>query len=402
MITDYFKLVLGNLKGRKLRSFLTMIGIIISIATIFILISLSLGLNAAIQEQFRLLGTDKLMISAKGQAGAPGSGGAVQLTIKDVEFIEKIKEVNDLTYYTIGNAKISFGDQQRYYMVMGLPPDSSKVYIEQVMKIEEGRMLKKGDQGKIVLGAGYKYNAIFKRPVKVGNKIFIQDKEFEVIGILKSLGNPTDDSQTYIDYDNFKELFNSGDRVDGLVVQIKSGEDIKKASDKIKKELMRYRNVDEKTIDFDILTPAELLNSFGAILNIITVFLLGVAGISLLVGGIGIANTMYTSVLERTKEIGTMKAIGAKNSDITKIFVIESGFLGLFGGTLGVILGYIVAKIIDYIAAEQLNTSLLQTSTPIYLFIGCLAFAFFSGAIFGLLPAIQASKLKPADTLRYE
>ena len=165
---------------------------------------------------------------------------------------------------------------------------------------------------------------------------------------------------------------------------------------------MNYRDVDEKTIDFSILTPEELLRSFGTILNIITAFLLGVAGISLLVGAIGIANTMYTSVLERTKEIGVMKAIGAKNSDILYIFMIESGILGVIGGAMGILVGIGVGKIIDYIAVNQLQTNLLKVATPWYLIVGCLLFAFIIGSLSGLMPAKQASKLKPADTLRYE
>ena len=144
------------------------------------------------------------------------------------------------------------------------------------------------------------------------------------------------------------------------------------------------------------------LRFLGTVLNIITAFLLGVAGISLLVGSIGIANTMYTSVLERTKEIGVMKAIGAKNSDVLYIFVIESGILGLVGGAIGIFFGIGVGKIIEYIAVNQLGINLLKVVFPWYLIVGCLLFAFVIGSLSGLLPARQGSKLKPADTLRHE
>ena len=130
--------------------------------------------------------------------------------------------------------------------------------------------------------------------------------------------------------------------------------------------------------------------------------LVGIAGISLLVGGIGIMNTMYTSVLERTKEIGTMKAIGAKNSDILQIFLFESGLLGLVGGTIGVVLGIGLGKSVEYIATIALDTNLVQASITLPLVFGALGFSFFIGSISGIFPAFQAAKLKPADALRYE
>ncbi len=186
------------------------------------------------------------------------------------------------------------------------------------------------------------------------------------------------------------------------MVQIEEGEDILQIADRVERRLRSSREVTEKTQDFTILTPEQLLESFGTILNIITSFLGGIAAISLVVGGIGIANTMYTSVLERRKEIGVMKAIGAKNSDITSIFLIESGVLGLIGGLIGVILGILAGKIIEFIAINQLGTNLLTIATPTWLIVTCLAFAFLAGAISGTLPAIQASKIKPTEALRYE
>jgi putative ABC transport system permease protein len=132
------------------------------------------------------------------------------------------------------------------------------------------------------------------------------------------------------------------------------------------------------------------------------VFLVGIAAISLLVGGIGIMNTMYTSVLERTKEIGTMKAVGAKNSDILLIFLFESGLIGLIGGIIGTLLGLGISKTVEFIAITSLHTTLLQAAVPFYLVGGCLSFAFLIGALSGTIPALMASKLKPVDALRYE
>ena len=403
MISDYFKIAIKNLRKRKLRSWLTMLGIFISIATIFTLISLSLGLQGAINEQFKILGVYKFFIMPKGQLGAPGTGGAVELTLKDVNVIDKISGVKDVSYATVANAKVDFNKQTRYLMVIGIPTDRLDLFKEFTnLKIEDGRFIEKGEIGKVALGYDYKYGNIFWKPIIIGESILINDKKFKVKGILGQIGNPQDDKNIYMSIEDMKSLFNTGDRIDEIIVQINSGENIKDVADRVEKKLVKSRGVTEKTEDFSILTPEELLKSFGNILTIITAFLAGIAAISLIVGGVGIANTMYTSVIERTKEIGVMKAIGAKNKDILWIFLIESGLLGLAGAIIGVVLGYGLSNGIVYIVTKSYNTNLLQAAAPFYLVIGCLVFGFLIGAISGVLPAWQASKTKIVDALRYE
>jgi len=403
MIKDYFKLAIRNIRKRKLRSWLTLIGIFVSVAVIFILISLSLGLQGAIEEQFRQLGTDKFFIQPKGMAGAPGAGGAVSFSLEDVRVVEKVQGVKSVSYMVAGNAKVEFDDKTRYFMVAGIDSEGLNLYMESgTMSILEGKSIDDSSSGKIIVGWDYKYNKVFDKPVEAGDKLILNGKEFKVNGIIERIGNPQDDKNIIMTIEDFKLLFNSGDRVDYIIVQIEEGEDIKEVAQKVEDKLKKFRDVDDKTIDFTISTPEELLQSFGTILTVITAFLLSVAGISLIVGAIGIANTMYTSVLERTQEIGVMKAIGAKNSDILLIFVIESGLIGMVGGIMGVILGIIVSKIVEFIAIYQIGTNLLKAAIPIYLVVGCILFAFVIGAFSGFLPARQASKIKVVDALRYE
>ena len=404
MIKDYIIIAIKNFKKRKLRSFLTLLGILIAIATIFILISISIGLQNAVQEQFRLLGTDKFFIQPRGQLAGPGTEGAVELTENDIKAIEKVSGVKALSPWTATSAKIEFAGEIRYITIIGIDLETSELFVETgAYEAEEGRVLKKGDSKNIMIGSQYKHNNFFKRPVKARDKILINNKEkFTVKGILESIGNSHDDRFIYMPIRDFRSLFDISNRIDTIVVQIEQGEDIKDVAEKVKRKLLNKRGLTEKTRDFTILAPEELLESFSLVLNIITAFLLGIATISLLVGGIGIANTMYTSVLERTKEIGIMKSIGAKNSDILSIFLIESALLGLVGGIVGVILGAVVSKTIEYIAIAQLGTTLLQAATPFYLIIGCLLFASLIGSLSGFLPAYQATKIKPVDALRYE
>jgi putative ABC transport system permease protein len=200
----------------------------------------------------------------------------------------------------------------------------------------------------------------------------------------------------------FREIFGIPERVDYIMVQVDEGEDVLEVASRTEERLRKSRGQTEKTQDFSISTPEELLESFGNILNIITAFLAGIAAISLIVGGVGIANTMYTSVIERTKEIGIMKAIGARNSDVLWIFLIEAGLLGLVGGIIGVVLGAGLSWTIAFVATQTLGTSLFQAAYPIWLIISCMMFGFLVGAVSGALPALQASKINVVDALRYE
>ncbi len=402
MINDYFILAVRNLRKRKLRTWLTMLGIFISIATIFMLISLSLGLQNAVQEQFKTLGTDKFFVQpATGFLGPPGSINSVLLTKEDIKTIENVQGVKDVLETVAGNAKVEFGDKVRYITVWGMSTKTNLFIEAGNYKIDEGKFVGEGDT-EVLIGNLYKTGNLFGKPVRAGNKLTINNQEVRVKGILKSTGNPDDDKLIIMDVEFFRSFFNISERVDWIVVQVNEGENVNDVADRVEKKLRSARDVTEKTQDFIILTPEELLKSVQTILNIVTIFLAGVAAISLLVGGIGIANTMYTSVLERTKEIGVMKAIGAKNKDILIIFLIESGLLGLVGAVIGIGLGYSASKVIENIAANALGSNLLQAAVPWYLILGCLLFGFLIGAISGTLPAIRASKTNVVDALRYE
>ncbi len=403
-IQDYTKLALRNLRKRKLRVALTLLGILIAVATIFTLISVSLGFQSAVEEQFRLLGTDKFFIQPRGQIAGPGTGGAVQLTQKDFDTIKKIPGVKEASPWTAAPAKISLSSQIRYVSVVGIDLETSDLFIETgAYKANVGRVLEEGDEGSIMIGSQYNQNNFLGKPVNVGDKILINDeKEFRVRGILEPIGNPGDDRLIYMPIEDFRPLFKLPERIDTIVVQVNDQDEINQIAERVSRKLLNSRGLTEKTRDFSILTPEELLETFGIILNVITGFLLGVAAISLIVGGIGIANTMYTSVLERTREIGVMKAIGAQNKDILALFLIESGTLGLIGGVLGILFGFTITQTIEYIAINQLSTTLLATATPLWLILGSLAFAFFVGAVSGFLPAWQATKIKPVEALRYE
>ena len=252
MITDYFDIAWKNLRKRKLRSWLTIVGIVISVATIFTLISMSIGLQNAVKEQFENLGGDKFFIQPKGQLGPPQAGGAVQLTTKDIEVIDKVSGVKRTAYFTIGNAEIEFDEEKRFFSVYGLPPEFMDLYVETgSFEISEGRLLKNNDRGKIVIGNHYKTRNIFSKNVKAGDKFLINGKEFEVAGIFESVGNPDDDRSIIMPRDDFIELFNSGERVDAVMIQVDEGAEVRSVAEAVEKKL-RNKNTEVKEKDCNV------------------------------------------------------------------------------------------------------------------------------------------------------
>ena len=402
---DYFFLAFNNLKRRKLRSWLTMIGIFIGVAAVVALISLGQGLQNAIEEQFENLGKDKLIISPK-TLGPPGSSTSDSLILKtkDLEFIESINGVEWAIGYLVKTGQVKFKDEAGIGFEIGGYPEDLKLNEEmQSLEIIDGRSLKKGDKFKVVVGYDHSVDEkTWKRGIEVGGTIEIEGYDFKVVGIYSKVGNPYDDGSIYMPKETLKEILEIEDEESQILAKTATGFDPIKVAETIERKLRKSRGEKEGQETFTVQTSEQLLESFSNIFGIVQAVLVGIAAISLLVGGIGIMNTMYTSVLERTKEIGTMKAVGAKNSDILFIFLFESGLLGLVGGAIGIGIGIGLGKGAEYIASTALGTDLLQAAFPWYLIVGALLFSFLAGTLSGILPAMQAAKLKPANALRYE
>ena len=400
---DYFFLAFNNLRRRKLRSWLTMIGIFIGIAAVVALISLGQGLQNYISDEFEKLGSDKIIIQPKGM-GPPGTAGpSLILTSKDLDIIENVRGVKWAIGFLIKQGKAVYKGEAGIGFAIGTNPEDVKLMSEiQSFEIFEGRDLKSGDKYKLVVGYDHIYGDIWDKPMQLGSTIEVEGHDFKVIGVLDKIGNPMDDSSLYMSKDVLKEILNVEDEESQIMVKTAEGFDPEDVAETIKRKLRQSRGEKEDQETFSVRTSGQLLESFSNIFAVVQSVLIGIAAISLLVGGIGIMNTMYTSVLERTKEIGVMKAIGGKNSDILLIFLFESGLLGLIGGIIGIGIGIGLGKTAEYIALNALGTDLLQAAFPLYLILGALSFSFLIGTFSGILPAMQAAKLKPADALRYE
>ncbi|OIO27172.1 hypothetical protein AUJ14_00180 [Candidatus Micrarchaeota archaeon CG1_02_55_22] len=405
---EYFGLAVTSLTHRRTRTLLTVIGIVIGITAVVALLSVGQGLQDGINEQFATLGVDKVTIFSSTAFSAAAGASATPLTDRDVRAIENTRGVAEAAGVVLKATIVKFRDEPKQLSIYGYPLDSRRRLMEESSgyEIDAGRKLGPNDHGKVVVGS-YVADGVFKRKVGVGSALEFQGQRFTVVGTLKSVGNRQDDSAILMGLDEVREVFAEdgappGDVVYSIIARVAPGEVPATVATRIEDRLRKSHNIKKGEETFSVMTSEQLMQSFNAIFGIVQAVIIGIAAISLLVGGIGIMNTMYTAVIERTKEIGIMKAVGARNSAIMAIFVIESGLLGAVGGVIGVILGAGAAKLVEFVATNALGSNLLRAALPWELLVGALLFSFTIGACSGLFPARQAARLKPVDALRYE
>ncbi|MBI3334465.1 ABC transporter permease [Candidatus Pacearchaeota archaeon] len=404
MFFDYFLLALKNLRKRGIRSYLTMLGIFIGIAAVVSLISLGNGLESAITGQFSSLDPDKLVVqSAETGFGPPGATAVKKLTEHDLDLVKSVNGVEFAIPRYIRTAEVNFNKKSIFQTITSLPEDSEEadiVYDVLNAEILDGKLLSSSDRKKVILGNAFTDEETFGKELEVGNKLLIQKETFEVIGILEKSGSFIIDSVIIMPEQDLREILKIEDEIDLIAVQVQDSEKIKETAEAIENKLRKDRKQDLGEEDFAVQTPLESLSAITTILNIVNIVISGIAAISLLIGGIGIANTMYTSVLERTREIGAMKALGARRKDILALFITESALLGLAGGIIGAIIGLLLAFSASSLASNYLSGLSLQVQISYPLILSAISFSLIIGLISGILPAIQASRLSPVEALR--
>jgi putative ABC transport system permease protein len=396
---ETIKYSLRNLKKRKGRSFLTLFSILIGIATIFIFVSFGLGLYNYTDSFSTSSSADKLIISSKG-GGGMGLDTTFKLTDDDVAAINSANGVYDTSGIYFTTSLIKFNREQKYTFFISYDPAKPLIMDVLNVDVERGRDLKSGDWKKVVLGHNYLIpGKIFDKALKVNDVVEIDGVDLKIVGFYSEVGNPQDDAQIYTTNDFFKELYPNSSYSEIIArVDVKN---VDLVVDNVEKKLRKERGLEKGKEDFFVQSFDEMIASFSSALDIIVGFVILIALISVLVSAVNTANTMITSVLERYKEIGVLKAIGARNSEIFGIFLFESSFLGFVAGVLGAILGFLFSSFVGSVL-KNLGWGFLQPAFPPILFIGCILFATFTGAVSGVLPAVRASKINTVDALRYE
>lgn len=395
MIYDYFDMAYRNMRHRKKRSYLTIIGIVIGIAAIVALISLGTGLQNAVEEQFGKLGADSIRIVPGSLRGPPV--GVTGLTTKDAEVLDGIHGIKYITPMLFLNEQVEYSGEKAFVPIIAYPTDNAEQRFSDFdVSFYSGRPFSGSDKKGVNIGFKVSKDA-FDKELPSRAKLRIKGEAFEVVGVFGETGTSEFDNNIYMPIDAARDLFGKPDEVNVILVRLDSGA----VSEDVAEDIIRVLKRSRGNENFDVFTPEQILEQLGAILGVVRLVLAGIAAISLLVGGIGIMNAMYTSVLERTREIGIIKSIGARKQDIVVMFLIEAGFVGLVGGLIGAFSGFTLSYLMG-VAANYAGYSLLKIVFDAELILFSISFAFLVGVLSGVLPALRAASLEPAEALRYE
>ncbi|MCK4996692.1 ABC transporter permease [Candidatus Pacearchaeota archaeon] len=413
-IQKSIQLAWNMLTNSKLRSWLTIIGIIIGIGAVIAIMAISEGAQVSLEASLGGLGAD-IMTITPGYSTASTRGGMRRLlestslddedqenlTKKDITVLKSIGNIKYVVGRVTESADIDYDGKSITRTVTGVETeDWHNIVIDE---LSQGRYLQKGDVNSVVIGDKLA-NEIFDG-IELNRFIEIEGKQFKVIGIL------TEGSDIYMPIDRARDILEDvGDEeFDSINVQVSDPTMSEETMEEIIDRLMMLRGIlKEDERDFTVTSMQDVQASINEMMETMTLFLSAIAAISLLVGAVGISNTMFTSVLEKTNEIGIMKAIGAKNKDIMRIFLFNSGMIGFVGGIGGVIVGSLAAMLIggssSGTASRGVTGSLLNSGAIITweLIVGAFLFSIIIGMIAGAIPAYRASRLKPVDALRYE
>jgi putative ABC transport system permease protein len=412
LLSENFKIALRALRANKLRSILTMLGIVIGVATVVALISLGSGATASITSDIQGSGSNLLTIAAGRSQFGPGNDGASQqqshLYYSDYELLQRglTQNISAIVPTYQSSYVVKYGDESFNVNVTGVTEDYQTV---RSYDVTSGRFIKEGDnkaQSKVAVLGSQTAEDLFGKLSPVGKTISINGIKFEVVGVLESKGSSgfdSSDDAVFIPLDTGYDKvfgstanFNGKKTVNSILISVSTAEKMDTVSAQIKYLMRRAHKLgtsDES--DFNVMSQADLLETLSSVTQTLTVFLGAIAGVSLLVGGIGIMNIMLVSVTERTKEIGLRKAVGATRNQILTQFLIETVTLSVVGGIVGILLGIGIAY---GFTATGLITAVVTVNSILLAFTFSLAI----GVFFGIYPAFRAANLHPMVALRYE
>jgi putative ABC transport system permease protein len=396
-----------SLSANKLRSGLTILGIVIGVGAVIAMVSIGRGAQATITESINGIGTNLVFVF---RGGSEDVRNPKPITLEDAAAVAdpfQAPSVMAVAPVIQDTGKVTFGRESTTTSITGVTPEYASV---RKYNLTEGEFINQEQmlgQASVVLLGSEVADKLFGRQLGlVGETVRIEGQPFRVTGVLESKGGSgfsNADNQVMVPFSTAQERLirhSTSDQVDLLLVEAISPKDVPAASQEVAQILRTRHRTAIGADDFTILTQQDFLSTASTITNVLTIFLGGVAAISLLVGGIGIMNIMLVSVTERTREIGLRKAVGAHKADILVQFLAESAVLSLVGGVIGIILGYSIAIIVSQVA--KANNAAITPSIGIDIILIATLFSTAVGLFFGLYPANRAANLEPVEALRYE
>jgi putative ABC transport system permease protein len=386
-ILQSIKMAFRSIRSNKLRSALTMLGIIIGVSSVIVLVSMAQGSTTNVTNQINQLGTNLLTVNT--------FGTDLALTQDKIDQLSKLSGVKAVSPVVSGRVTVKEGRTSSQESLMATNPDYSSV---RNVNVSEGRFITDLDieyRQKIAVLGSDTATTLFGTNDPVGQYIQVNGTSFKVVGVLASKGSSlgsSGDDVVIVPLSTGERLLKQTD-INQVYLEGKSANqlDIVQAEVEAKLASMFPNNSDSYTVS----NQQDLMNTMSSVTQSMTLMLGGIAGISLLVGGIGIMNIMLVSVSERTKEIGIRKAIGAKRRDVLLQFLIEAAVLSSMGGIIGILLGLGIGKILS----SAFSMTLTYSSSIIIM---AFLFSVVVGVVFGVFPANKASKLNPIQALRYE
>ena len=392
-----------SLMGNKMRSILTMLGVIIGVGAVITMISIGRGAKADISERIKSLGSNILAIRPGSQRFGMrhfGRGSSRTLTYDDAQLLnERAEHIASVAPEVSQRAQVKYGNKNDNIDIVGTTPEYQRV---QNSYVEKGSFFTSEDvlyKSKVCVLGKTVVEDLMEGIEPVGKQIKIDNISFHILGVMEEKGSmgPFDrDNRVFIPLTTAQKRLFGTDYVREINVEVKSKEEMVPAQQEIDKLIRREHKLPaNKESDFNVNDQAEFLRTLEETGRSFTYLLAGIAAVSLIVGGIGIMNIMLVSVTERTREIGTRKAVGAKRRDILMQFLVESLFLSLLGGTIGILMGIGGARTIARLAGWKTVVS------PDAILLAFL-FAAFVGIFFGIYPARKAARLNPIEALRYE
>ncbi|OLD90739.1 MAG: hypothetical protein AUG96_01675 [Chloroflexi bacterium 13_1_20CM_4_66_15] len=410
-IIEGLRLAVNGLLSNRLRSGLTMLGILIGVSAVILLVGVGNGASVAVQQQIQSLGSNLLTVfpsNARGAGGVQqGFGTGSTLTLDDVKAIANRQSSPDVVTAIPsagGRAQLTFGNQNWNSSLTGTTEDFPSV---RNYPLASGQFFTTGDvdaSSKVAVIGQTVVTNLFSGEDPIGQVIKINRQSFRVIGVLAQKGssggsNNQDDVVVVPITAAWNYLLGGrGRNVQQIYVEATSAEATSAATTEVTEVLLDRHHISDPTqADFQILSQQDVLNSASQTTGVLTLMLGAIAGISLVVGGIGIMNIMLVTVTERTREIGIRKAIGARRRDILMQFLIESMFLAGLGGALGILVGFGLSRILP-LAVSSLPTPIISMPSVFMAF----GISVGIGLFFGLYPANRAARLRPIEALRYE
>lgn len=412
LFSENFKIAIRALRANKMRSGLTMLGIVIGVATVVALLSIGKGATASITSSIQSNGSNLLTVSpGKQQSGPPGIGGVQQasyLYYSDYQLLQRSLTSNVAAIVPSYQSSylVNYGDESFTVSVKGVTKDYQET---NSYDVAIGRFISDGDnksESLVAVLGSQTAEDLFGGLNPVGKTISVKGVKFEVIGVLASKGSSgfvSSDDAVFIPLEaGYSKLFGStatyNDKkiVNSISVSVVTTEAMDTVSAQIEFLIRRaHKLTSSDELDFNVLSQSDLLSTLTTVTQTLTVFLGAIAGISLLVGGIGIMNIMLVSVTERTKEIGLRKAVGATKNQILTQFLIETMTLSVLGGIIGILFGIGMAALVTLSGAL---TAVITADSILLAF----TFSLVIGVFFGLYPAYRAANLHPMVALRYE